>query len=92
MNFVIKKDVHAIIRAFSKQYKHTKKKGKSELLSRLVKTTGYSRKHLMEALPNPPKVRKRKKRIQKSRYLQVLKPLRILWQFQIMHADKDSSQ
>lgn len=76
---MIKKDVHAVIRAFSKQYKYTKKKGKSELLSRLVKTTGYSRKHLMEVLPNPPKVRKRKKRIQRSRYLQVLRPLRILW-------------
>lgn len=76
---MIKKDVHAVIRAFSKQYKHAKKKGKSELLSRLVKTTGYSRKHLMEVLPNPPKVRKRKKRIQKSRYLQVLKPLRMIW-------------
>lgn len=76
---MIKKDVHAVIRAFSKQYKHAKKKGKSELLNRLVKTTGYSRKHLMEVLPNPPKVRKRKKRIQKSRYLQVLKPLRTIW-------------
>ena len=76
---MIKKDVHAVIRAFSKQYKHAKKKGKSELLNRLVKITGYSRKHLMEVLPNPPKVRKRKKRIQKSRYLQVLKLLRILW-------------
>lgn len=76
---MIKKDAHAVIRAFSKQYKHARKKGKSELLNRLVKTTGYSRKHLMEVLPNPPKVRKRKKRMQKSGYLQVLKPLRILW-------------
>lgn len=74
-----KKDVHAVIRAFSKQYNHAKKKEKSELLSRLVKTTGYSRKHLMEILPNPPKVRKRKRRIQKSRYVYILKPLRILW-------------
>lgn len=74
-----KKDIHAVVRAFSKQYKHARKKEKTELLNRLVKTTDYSRKHLMEILPNPPKVRKRKKRIQKSKYLQILKPLRTLW-------------
>ncbi len=79
MNFVTKKDVHAVIRAFSKQYKQARKKAKSELLNRLVKTTGYSRKHLMDILPNPPKVRQRKRRIRKSQYLQVLKPLRTLW-------------
>lgn len=76
---MIKKDVHAVVRAFAKQYKYAKKKEKSELLHRLVKTTGYSRKHLMEILPNPPKVRKRKKRVQKSKYLQILKPLQALW-------------
>jgi len=76
---MIKRDVHAVARAFAKQYKHAKKKEKSELLHRLVEMTGYSRKHLMEILPNPPKVRKRKKRVQKSKYLQVLKPLRMLW-------------
>lgn len=56
-----KKDIHAVVRAFSKQYRHAKKKEKSELLNRIVKTTGYSRKHVMEILPNPPKVGKRKK-------------------------------
>src|SRR3989338_2112683 len=76
---MIKRDVHAVIRAFSKQYKHARKHEKSELLSNLVNTTGYSRKHLMEILPNPPKVRKRKRRIQKSRYVCILKPLRVLW-------------
>ena len=74
-----RKDIHAVIRAFSKQYKHAKKKEKSELLNRIVKTTGYSRKHVMEMLPNPPTVRKRKHRIQQSKYLRILKPLRILW-------------
>lgn len=74
-----KKDKHAVIRAFSKPYNHAKKKEKSELLNRLMKTTGYSRKHLMEILPSPPKVRKRKKRIQSSRYTNIIKPLRILW-------------
>jgi hypothetical protein len=74
-----KRDIHAVIRAFSKQYKYARKNEKSELLNRLVKTTDYSRKHLMEILPNPPKVRKRKRRIQKSPYLPILKSLRILW-------------
>lgn len=76
---MIRKDVHAVVRAFTKQYIHAKKKEKSETLSRLVKTTGYSRKHLMEILPNPPKLRKRKQRIQKSKYLNVLRLLRIIW-------------
>lgn len=79
VNLVTKKNIHAVVRAFSKQYKQASKKAKSELLNRLVKTTGYSRKHLMEILPTPPKVRKRKRRIQKSHYLQILKSLRTLW-------------
>lgn len=74
-----KKDKHAVVRAFSKQYKHARKNEKSKLLNRLVLTTGYSRKHLMEILPNPPKLRKRKKRIQESRYIQIIKSLRTLW-------------
>lgn len=74
-----KRDIHAVIRAFSKQYRYARKHEKGEILNRLVKTTDYSRKHLMEILPNPPKVQKRKKRIQKSQYLQILKPLRTLW-------------
>lgn len=74
-----KRDKHAVIRAFSQQYKQAKRKSKSELLNRLVVTTGYSRKHLIEILPNPPKVPKRKRRIQHSVYLQIAKPLRILW-------------
>lgn len=74
-----KKDKHAVVRAFSKQYKKAGKKDKSELLSRIVETTGYSRKHLMEVLSNPPKVRKRKTRVQQSKYLEILKLLRTLW-------------
>lgn len=74
-----KKDKQAVVRAFSNQYSCARKKDKSELLDRILQTTGYSRKHLMEILPNPPKVRKRKRRIQKGRYVQVLKLLRILW-------------
>lgn len=76
---MIKKDKQAVVRAFSKQYRQARRKEKTELLNRLVKTTEYSRKHLMDVFSNPPKVRKRKKRIQSSRYLQVFKQLRILW-------------
>lgn len=76
---MIKKDRHAVVRAFSKQYKHAGKKEKSELLNKLVETTGYSRKHLMEILLNPPKRKKRKKRIQQSKYLEILKLLRTVW-------------
>ena len=74
-----KKDIHAVVRAFSKQYRHAGKNEKSQLLNRLFKTTGYSRKHLMEILSNPPKARKRKKRIQKSQYVQIIKSLRTMW-------------
>lgn len=76
---MVKKDKQAVVRAFSKQYKQARRKEKTEILNRIVKTTGYSRKHLMDVLPNPPKVRKRKKRTQSSLYLQVFKQLRILW-------------
>jgi hypothetical protein len=74
-----KTDKHAVIRAFTKQYKQARKKGKSELLTKLTIITGYSRKYLMEILPNPPGFQKRKRRIQQSKYVPVLKPLRILW-------------
>lgn len=47
-------------------------------LTRLVKTTGYSRKHLMEILANPP-AKRRIRRNRPSVYLPVIKPLRKLW-------------
>jgi len=74
-----KKDKHAVIRAFAKQYKKAAKKGKSDILTRLAQITGYSRKHLMDVLPNPPKIKKEIKRKRESQYLCVLKSLRTLW-------------
>ena len=75
-----KKEIHAVVRAFSKQYRHAGKNEKSHLLNRLCRTIGYSRKHLMEILSNPPpEARKRKKRIQQSQYVQIIKSLRTLW-------------
>ena len=74
-----KKEMHAVVRAFSKQYRHAGKNEKSHLLNRLCRTIGYSRKHLMEILSNPPEARKRKKRIQQSQYVRIIKSLRTLW-------------
>ena len=75
---MLKQDKRAVVRAFSKEYKKDRKKGKTLLLTKLSKITGYSRKHLMEILINPPKKRRiRRHRI--SRYLAILKPLKKLW-------------
>lgn len=63
---------------FSKEYKQARKRGKTVLLDRLTKTTGYSRKHLMEILPNPPQKR-RIKRHRVSPYLFIFKLLKKLW-------------
>lgn len=75
---MLRKDKLSVVMAFSREYRKGRKREKSVLLSKLVKTTGYSRKHLMEILPQPPKKRRiKRKRI--SRYLLVLKPLKRLW-------------
>ncbi len=74
-----RKDKQTVVRAFSHQYKKSGKKGKSDILTRLTQTTGYSRKHLMEILPDPPKIKRRIKRRRPSRYIQILQPLRRIW-------------
>ena len=74
-----KKDKQAVIRAFSYQYKKARKKGKSDILTRLTQTTGYSRKYLMETLPDPPKMRRKIKRRRPSQYDPILLSLRKLW-------------
>ena len=73
-----KQDKFSVVRAFSKEYRGGRKRDKTLLLTRLVKTTGYSRKHLMEILPNPS-AKRGIKRKRKSPYLLILKPLRKLW-------------
>lgn len=73
-----KQDRPSVVRAFSKEYKRSRKKGKTSLLTKLTKVTGYSRKHLMEILPHPPKKR-RIRRNRPSPYLVILKPLKKLW-------------
>lgn len=73
-----KQDRSLVVRAFSREYQRGGKKEKTHLLHRLAKTTGYSRKHLMEILLDPPKKR-RIKRKRLSPYLFILKPLKKLW-------------
>lgn len=75
-----KEEKYAIIRAFAREYKKAGKKQKGEILNRVEKLTGYSRKHLMELLSSPPK-RKRKKihRRRLSPYLPILPILKKLW-------------
>lgn len=74
-----KADKQVVVRAFSKQYIHGRKGEKSQLLTKISQTTGYSRKHLMEILVDPPKTRKRHRRKSISKYMLVIKPLRKLW-------------
>lgn len=74
-----KTDKQAVVRAFSKQYIHGRKREKTQLLTKISQTTGYSRKHLMEILVDPPKHRKRCRRKFGSKYIPVIKPLKKLW-------------
>lgn len=73
-----KQDKLSVVRTFSKEYRRGRKGDKTPLLTRLVKTTGYSRKHLIEILAHPP-AKRRIRRNRKSPYLLILKPLRKLW-------------
>jgi len=49
-----RKEIHAVIHAFAKEYKIGGRKKKTLLLNQLEQTTGYYRKHLIEFLANPP--------------------------------------
>lgn len=73
-----KQDKLSVVRVFSKEYRWGRKGDKTLLLTRLVKTTGYSRKHLMEILSHPF-TKRRISRKRKSPYLPILKPLKKLW-------------
>lgn len=73
-----KQEKLSVVRAFSGEYQKNRKREKTTLLNRLTKITGYSRKHLMELLPQPfPKRHCRRNR--PAVYLAVLKPLKKLW-------------
>lgn len=73
-----KEEKLTIVRAFSPIYQRIRKKGKGDILTQVNQLTGYSRKHLMEILINPPR-KKRIKRVRFSRYLKVLDKLKKIW-------------
>lgn len=73
-----KQDRLLVVRAFSKEYTRGRKREKTALLYKLTKITGYSRKHLQEILPSPPR-RRRIRRTRQSPYHSVLKLLKKLW-------------
>lgn len=73
-----KEEKLAVVRAFAVEYRKAGKKTKGQILTQVSELTGYSRKHLMEILVNPPGKRKIK-RARFSRYLKVLDKLKKLW-------------
>lgn len=74
-----RQEIHAVIRAFAKEYKKAGRKRKTILLTQLEQATGYYRKHLIELLASPPKRKRKIRRNRISEYFEVLKPLRIVW-------------
>lgn len=74
-----KEEKHAVVRAFVTEYKKASRKKKTDILTQLEKTTGYFRKHLIELFTDPPKKKKKIQRKRLSKYLLILKPLRVLW-------------
>ncbi|MEK7164232.1 MAG: hypothetical protein AAB768_03785 [Patescibacteria group bacterium] len=75
---MIRQDKTSVVRAFSAEYKQARKGGKTLLLNKLTKITGYSRKHLQEILPNLP-LKHRIRRVRQSPYFGVFKLLKKLW-------------
>lgn len=73
-----KEEKLSVVRAFASQYKRVGKKEKGEILTQVAELTGYSRKHLMEILVHPLRIRKIK-RIRLSRYLKILDVVKKLW-------------
>lgn len=74
-----RKEKLTVVRDSSRKYQKSRKKDKSLLLSTISGITGYSRKHLMEILANPPKTKKVVCRSRPSTYLPIIKLLRTLW-------------
>lgn len=74
-----KKDKLTVIRSFVKEYKRAGRRKKTAILSQLETITAYHRKYLTGIISCPPKRKKQIRRIRTSVYLEVLKPLRIIW-------------
>lgn len=75
-----KQERYAIIRAFAKEYKRSRKKDRGRILAEIIKLTGYYKSYACELLTNPPSgVRKKIKRVRFSKYLKVFDLLKKVW-------------
>ncbi len=68
-----------IINKLSKEYKKANKKQKGEILTELVRLTGYNRSYARFVLRKPSVKRKIQTRTRVSKYQVIIKPLRRLW-------------
>lgn len=68
-----------VVNQLSKEYKKANKKLKGEILTNLVRLTGYNRSYARFVLRKPVQKRKVKRKSKGSTYQSVFKPLRRLW-------------
>jgi hypothetical protein len=75
MNYQAKLEV---VRRFRKAYDLASKREKTRMLDTIVETTGYSRKHAIALLNDPPQ-RKKTRRVRASRYAHLYDTLKFVW-------------
>lgn len=68
-----------LIKHYRKQYRRAKKKEKSQILSVIIESTGYSRKHIISLLNHPSEPKKTISRPRSSRYAYLYETLRFIW-------------
>jgi len=69
----------AVVRRYRKQYLKARRREKTRILTSIVETTGYSRKHAIALLTNPPERKKRIVRTRTSRYAHLYETLKFIW-------------
>lgn len=73
------KTKQVIIRQLANQYKKASKKEKGEILTELIRLTGFNRSYARFVLRIPPRVRSRQQRLKGSKYELILPKLKKLW-------------
>lgn len=73
------KTKQTVVRQLAKQYKRARKVQKGEILTELIKLTGYNRSYARFVLRKPPVSRKKHHRKRPFKYLVVLGVLKKLW-------------
>lgn len=68
-----------VVRQLAKQYKKARKIQKGEILTELIRLTGYNRSYARFVLRKPPVSRKKQHRKKSSKYLVVFETLKKLW-------------